>query len=367
MRKVPKLCRHKASNRAYVTDPFTGKEVFLGVWGSPQAQAAYDAWLRRLLDRRAEVASGAPPGSAVTVAMLIADYLDYAAVYYRKGGKETQEVGVLKIALGPVNDLCGTLDADGFGPTQLKAVRQWMVEAGWARRSINKQIQRVRRLFRWGVEHEIVKPETLAALESVPGLRRGRSAAKETEPIAPVPLSVLEATLPRLDPVARAIVEIQLHADMRPGEVLIMRPCDIDRSETTWLYVPHTHKTEHHGRQRRIFLGPKVRAILAPFLLRCPSEDAWLFPSRARGKHAAGRTHWTVSGVRAAINRACKMEPPLPRWHPNKLRHTQATIIRREYGAEAAQAVLGHANLSTSEIYAEKNEALARDIAEKLG
>jgi len=37
-----------------------------------------------------------------------------------------------------------------------------------------------------------------------------------------------------------------------------------------------------------------------------------------------------------------------------QLRHSTATEIRRAFGAEAAQLVLATANLSTTEIYAEK-------------
>ncbi len=55
------------------------------------------------------------------------------------------------------------------------------------------------------------------------------------------------------------------------------------------------------------------------------------------------------------------------RWHPNRLRHTAATTIRRQYGAEAAQAVLGHAQLSTTEIYAEKSLEAARAIMKEIG
>lgn len=366
-RKLPKLCRHKASNRAYVTDPHTGKEHFLGIWGTVEAQRNYEAWIQTLIARRAEIASGAPAGSAVSVAKLIVDYLAFARSYYLKNGQQTSEVGALQTALRVVNELCGRLQADGFGPSELKQVRQKMIEMGWARESINKQIQRVRRLFRWGVEHELVRAETLAGLGSVPGLRKGRSAARETEPIEPVPLGILDATLERLDPMVRAMCEIQLHSDMRPGELVIMRACDIDRREDPWCYTPYTHKTEHHERERRVYLGPKVRQILLPFLVRCPADDAWLFPSRARGKHAARRSHWTVSGIRRAVQRACEQQPILQIWHPNQLRHTQASIIRREYGIEAAQAILGHANLNTSEIYAERNESLARQIVEKIG
>lgn len=368
--RIPKLCKHKATGRGYVTDPSTKKEhYFAAPYGTPECEAEYAAWVKQLMERRAVVASGATAGSSISVAQLIADYMEHARAYYRKDGKETTEVDALKQALTPINELHGRLTADAFGPTELKQVRQAMIDLGWARGNINKQVQRIRRVWRWGIEHGLVRPDTLAALESVPGLRRGRSAAKESDPIEPVELTLVEQTLPRLDDVVRALVEIQLHADMRPGEVVIMRPCDIDRSVVPWLYVPHTHKTEHHGRQRRIWLGPKVRAVLAPLILRCPRDDTWLFPSRARGKHAraAGRTHWTVSGYRKTVQDACKRHPQLTVWHPNQLRHTMATAIRREFGAEAAQAVLGHAQLETTEIYAERNERLAKDIAEKLG
>jgi integrase len=58
---------------------------------------------------------------------------------------------------------------------------------------------------------------------------------------------------------------------------------------------------------------------------------------------------------------------PLPRWTPNMLRHSAATEIRKQFDLEAVQSILGHASMNTSEIYAEKNMALAREIAKKIG
>jgi integrase len=55
------------------------------------------------------------------------------------------------------------------------------------------------------------------------------------------------------------------------------------------------------------------------------------------------------------------------RWHPNQLRHSFATKVRKKHGLEAAQVVLGHAKADTTQIYAERNEALAVAVAEKLG
>ena len=54
-------------------------------------------------------------------------------------------------------------------------------------------------------------------------------------------------------------------------------------------------------------------------------------------------------------------------WSPNQLRHAAGTDVRRQFGAEAAQVTLGHANLEVTEIYAERNEKLAAEIMQKIG
>ena len=58
---------------------------------------------------------------------------------------------------------------------------------------------------------------------------------------------------------------------------------------------------------------------------------------------------------------------PLSRWTPNMLRHSAATEIRRQFNLEAVQSILGHAAMKTSEVYAEKNMKLARQVAAKIG
>jgi integrase len=59
--------------------------------------------------------------------------------------------------------------------------------------------------------------------------------------------------------------------------------------------------------------------------------------------------------------------PSVPHWHPNQLRHAHATAVRRRYGLEAAGATLGHAKLSATEVYAERDLGLAVRVAEETG
>ena len=57
------------------------------------------------------------------------------------------------------------------------------------------------------------------------------------------------------------------------------------------------------------------------------------------------------------------------RWHPNQLRHTFATKVRRmpDGGLEAVQVLLGHSRADVTQVYAARNEELAATLAAKIG
>ena len=54
-------------------------------------------------------------------------------------------------------------------------------------------------------------------------------------------------------------------------------------------------------------------------------------------------------------------------WTPNQLRHSRATLIREEYGIEAAQVVLGHSDCEITRVYAERDFAKAAGIMSVIG
>src|SRR6185436_17427489 len=99
-------------------------------------------------------------------------------------------------------------------------------------------------------------------------LLKGRSEARETAPIRPVADTVVEATLASVSPVVADMVRFQRITGCRPGEVVILRPCDVDTSENVWIYTPSSHKTEHHGKQRVILIGPRTQNVLRRYLVR---------------------------------------------------------------------------------------------------
>ena len=54
-------------------------------------------------------------------------------------------------------------------------------------------------------------------------------------------------------------------------------------------------------------------------------------------------------------------------WAPNRLRHTAATEIRREFGLEAAQISLGHSQANVTQVYAERDMKKGIEVARKIG
>ena len=114
------------------------------------------------------------------------------------------------------------------------------------------EIQRLRRMFKWGVENEMVPSSILHGLQAVAALKRGRSEARESEGVKPVPDAYVDAVLEVAPGPVRAMVELQRLTGMRSGEVTIMRGCDLDTSGKIWAYRPSSHKTEHHSLERVI-------------------------------------------------------------------------------------------------------------------
>lgn len=200
-----------------------------------------------------------------------------------KNGALTGEYRNIGDALRPLTSLYGRTRVADFGPSALKAVRQAMIDGGLCRRTIDNRINRIRRVFKWGVENELVPADTLHSLQAVAPLKLGRCNVREAEPVKPVPEHLIEPVLKLVAPQVAAMIRSQLLTGMRPGEVMQMRACDIDMSGPIWVYRPLRHKTEHHGRQRVIYLGPKAQDVLRLF----PSEDrtAWLFSPRDAMAH----------------------------------------------------------------------------------
>lgn len=388
--RPPSYRHHKASGQALVT--LNGRDHYLGKYGSPESHAKY----RQLIGEWATIKR--KPSSTETqeealrsdlrVNELLVAYLDFAKGYYVKNGQQTGEFVNLKHAIGPLSKLYANARVAEFKPAGLKAIRQAMIDARLSRKVVNARVNRIRRVFKWGVENDFVEPSVLHALQAVGPLKAGRTEAAEREPVRPVPCEYVEAVLSRVSRPVAAMIKVQQFTGMRPGEVLIMRGCDIDMSGRIWLYRPGAHKTEHHGIDRSVYLGPRAQAVLRPFLksnprtyLFSPKEGRIDLQTRARqaagqkpkkirlprkGAKRAPGEHYTSASYCYAIHKACK-KAGVPVWGPNRLRHNAATFLRKEFGLEAARVILGHTSAAVTEIYAEIDRKKAAEIMGVVG
>ncbi len=386
--RTPSYRHHKSSGLAVVT--LDGVDIYLGKFRTPASRREYDRVVSeylaagRRLDRR----------EPVLVSVLAGRFLDWAAVRYVKSGRPTSEYGNYVTMCGLLVSLYGDISVDRFGPRQLSACRRKMADRGWRRRSINRQLYRIRRVFKWAVARQIIDVSLWQALCAVEGYRIGELPGAESPAIAPVREAALSAVRGEFPPVLWSMVQVQRLSGCRPGELVLLRPEFIDHSGPVWAYLPPTHKTEHHGHRRMIFFGPRAQAHLEPLLSATadgqyvfrPSAawDWWLARRRESRKvplscgNRPGRSNrprrrarricerFTVDTYRQAIRRACDRAGE-DRFTPHQLRHSAATEITAAAGIEAARVVLGHKTLAVTDIYAEKDFRKAASIAQRLG
>ena len=97
------------------------------------------------------------------------------------------------------------------------------------------------------------------------------------------------------------MIMLQRLSGMRAGEMVIMRPCDIDTSGDIWIYEPSDHKGRWRGHRKQIPLGPEAQRILQPFLNRDPQAflfspqeaEAWRLEHRPPYHGGSGRRRST--------------------------------------------------------------------------
>ena len=350
--RIPSYRLHKSTGLAVVR--LNGRDVYLGRHGSEESRAEYQRVIAEWLanGRHAPPPNGVDHGHYAPCNLTINDlflryWQEHVCEYYIKDGKPTNEQANIRQVMAILCETHGHTLASSFGPLALKAFRGRLLEKDLARRTINRDVDRVKRMFRWAGENEIVSPQLYENLRCVPGLKRGRCRARESEPVTPAPEDQVEAVLAIVSEPIATMIRLQRYTGMRPDEVVRMRTCDLDRSEKIWGYTPQSHKTQHHGRKRKIFLGPRAQQLVQPFLER--DESAYLFSpmeaeqamrerrqndrktpmscgnrkgtNRKTSPRRRPQARYTVCSYRRAIHRACEQAfPPPPRLRQRKVK-----------------------------------------------
>lgn len=444
MPKTPSYRKRKGYDQALVTltDARTGKrrDYWLGAHGTPESRERYHRviaeWesLGRRLPEPERAPTNATDPETITVGELIVRYWRWTGAHHL-----TREREHFRPVLRMLRDTDATTPVESYGPKRLRLLRERMMRAepdadppraAWSRQYINQQTKRVQRVFKWGVSHELVPPFVTQALATLEPLKRGRTAARETEKVRPADPALVEGAIPHMSRQVAALVRLQLLTGARPGELLGMRAADIDASAPggVWIFRPEEHKNSHRGADRAIYLGPRAQQVIRPFL-EGRDPDAPLFsPAEAEAErreavHARRKTplscgnrpgtnrrdepakeagdRYTAASYYRAIEYACDaaFPPPPPlgrkpgetraqwrarqtaeskkelkawrkahRFFPYQLRHLAATQIRRDFGLEAAQLALGHSSAAiTDAVYAERDASKVIEVMRRVG
>ncbi|MFZ8844090.1 tyrosine-type recombinase/integrase, partial [Thermoflexus sp.] len=185
------------------------------------------------------------------------------------------------------------------------------------------------------------------------GVRQARAAPK----------ALSEAELRRLlrearrspNPLHRAVILLLAHTGLRASELCALRLSDVTLSERKGKIVVRG-KGE---KVREVPLNAEAREALREWLAARPSvpEDA-LFIGR--------RGPLTPSGVWRIVREYARRAGVEA--HPHVLRHTFATRLLREAGADlvAVAEILGHESLNTTARYTRPSESELEAVVERL-
>jgi hypothetical protein len=144
--RIPSYCHHNATGQAVVR--IEGRDYYLGKYDTPVSRAEYDRLIAEWLTSGRRFSSSAK-AEGLSIAEVILAYWEHVQQYYRfADGTPTTEVDNIRLALRPLRVLYADTAAAAFDALALESVREPMVRQGHCRNEVNKDIARLKRLFR---------------------------------------------------------------------------------------------------------------------------------------------------------------------------------------------------------------------------
>ena len=387
---IPSYLLHKRSGQARVR--INGRDYLLGPYGSEESRIRYGELIAKFASRvpldplagqsnRGTFRGTVSDDSGPSIAELIVAFLEHAKTHYVKNGEPTSEQHCIRAAVRPLRELFGLTPAKDFGPLALKAVRAKMVESGLARNTVNSNIGKIRRLFRFAVANEMVAVDVLQRLEAVSPLLAGRTEARDLPPRHAVDQVDIDAVRAVVRPLVRDLIDVQLLTGARSGELLALTTSMIDRSGAVWRSRLADHKCQHKGKARTLHFGPKAQLILAKYFSADPDKRLFSM-TRCAYCRAVTRGCEVAFGMPDELRKPNKKLSEAEKqkfrrqaakwraehcWSPHWMRHTAATRVREQLGIENVQSLLGHSDAEMSRHYSAKMDKLAAQTAAACG
>ncbi|MFQ5680487.1 MAG: tyrosine recombinase XerC [Candidatus Omnitrophota bacterium] len=203
-------------------------------------------------------------------------------------------------------------------------------------RSIARKVSCLRSFFRFLVKDGLRK-DNPALLVLTPKIdKRLPSFLGEAEIIRLIESPINDTVLSLRN---RAIFEVLYSTGIRIGELVSLRKNQMD-------CISGIIKVEGKGKKERLVpVGERAIETVRKYLSRRPSDSDYLFLNN-RGRRI------TPQGVRVALSRYIRAISKGRHISPHTFRHSFAThLLDRGADLRSVQELLGHSNLSTTQIY----------------
>jgi len=211
-----------------------------------------------------------------------------------------------------------------------------LLEAGMGRRSSARKLAAVRSFFRFLLRRKVLTSNP--ALNVVtPKLPRRLPVVLDEQSVA----RIMEAPDPRTPEGLRdrAILEMLYGTGIRLSELIGLNRESVDLRNDTVKVLGKGNK------QRLVPLGRKAKDALLRYLRMRDSREPALFLS-SRGKRLYPK------GVYLIVTKHIRTVSEIEKKSPHVLRHTFAThLLSRGADLQAVRELLGHASLSTTQLY----------------
>ena len=292
-----------------------------------------------------------------TVEDIAAAYCKHTETYYRRqDGTPTSEQASIPLSLRAIRDMYGETPVTALTHADMIRVRDTIISWGTcSRTTVNFYMARIRRMWTWALDEGLIPASVKAELSQVQPMKPNRTTLREPVPVLAVPDADIDAVCSVAPSNFADMVRVHRLTGMRPEEVCALNWKHIDTSRTPWVYRPPFFKTQWRGMIRAVLIGPRARAILSKY--RDADFDGFPFsPARLIGEGLKGGRNQAASiptkrgirewitgtytiAVRVYCNRVkCAL------WTPNRIRHSFATQVRRDFGIVAASYLCGHSN-----------------------
>jgi integrase/recombinase XerD len=260
-------------------------------------------------------------------------------------------------ALGAFAERC-KLPVEGLERRDLEAFVRSLMSSGLAPRSVARTVACVRGFYRFAAlerQDQRSPAEDLQAPRAWPSLPKFLDLEEVDRLLAQPDVSTERGLRDK------ALIEMLYATGMRVSELLGVKPGDLSLDEG---YLTCTGKGD---KQRIVPIGQEAAEWVRRYIrdarpkLLHRRTSPWLFVNARDGGSLSRVGFWKVLkeyGIKAGISREIS---------PHVLRHSFAThLLERGADLRAIQVMLGHADLSTTQIYTHVLEARLRAVYDRF-